>query len=321
MTFVDQRPGVKHAVVVGGSGFVGSSVVSALSGCGWSVCSVPAPRLTWKATQEPHAQVMPDLPHTEIQAMSEAFEQARFVINAAGDPNASSTDFAHLVGANALLPSVLYLAAAREGVERFIHVSSAVVQGDRPELDSSLDYRPHSPYATSKALGEQWLLKSQKQATQIVIFRPPSVHARGRRVTEVIRKLGALHLAAFAGSGQQPTPQALLMNVADAIAFLATVCTTPPSVVHYPWEGLSTSEFLQLLCGRPARRIPERFAEETLHLLALLEPLFPSISPNRRRLELLWFGQSVGSSWLEEQGWSAPEGRSAWAAIRGEGRD
>jgi len=321
MTSVDQPAEAKEAVVVGGSGFVGSAVVEALSGYGWSVRSVPAPRLTWQAATKPQAEVSPDLPDADIERMSKKFERTRVVINAAGDPDASSTDSAHLLGANALLPAVLYSAAARAGAERFIHVSSAVVQGDGPVLDSSLDYRPHSPYAESKALGEQWLLLGNKTAPGLVIYRPPSVHARGRRITETIRKLGALHLASFAGTGQAPTPQALLANTADAIAYLATASVTPPSIVHHPWEGLTTSQFLELLSGRPAHRIPRSAAKAMLRSLALLEPVFPRISPNRRRLEILWFGQSVAPSWLEEQGWSALQGPSAWSRLAGAARD
>ena len=316
---MDQRPEFKNAVVVGGSGFVGSAVVSALLSYGWSVRSVSAPRLTWNGPHQPLANESPDSQKPEMGGIATAFKQASVVVNAAGDPNASSSDSVHLIGANGLLPAVLYSAAVKADVQRFIHVSSAVVQGDLDILDSSLRYRPHSPYAKSKALGERWLLERRRKATQLVIYRPPSVHAPGRRITEAIRRLGALHIASFSGSGQQPTPQALLSNTADALAYLASVSEIPPPIVHHPWEGLTTSEFLRLLTGHPAHRIPRFVAQGVLRSLALVEPVFPEISPNRRRLELLWFGQSVAPSWLQEHGWSVLDGRGAWSALCGAG--
>ena len=134
----------KRIALLGASGFVGSAVREALgdqTGDGVEVVPVVAPRL------RSASRTATDL-HTEARGVPElttltaALAGCDVVVNAAGNPDASSLDEDALYGANALLPAVLLLAAESAGVRRVVHVSSAVVQNDKPVLDDSEDLRP-----------------------------------------------------------------------------------------------------------------------------------------------------------------------------------
>lgn len=296
--------------VLGASGFVGKAVAEGLRADA-EVVALAAPRLgpTPIDPQGPAPVVNSD----QVDEWARRFTELDVVINAAGDPNASSMNEDALLAANAVMPLVVYTACAQAGVRRFIHISSAVVQGDRPTLDASRDWRPFSPYSLSKVVGEKWLLQVSREPTQLVIYRPPSVHAPGRGVTVKVARLAAGPARSVAGTGDRPTPQALLENVADAVRFLAVTGDTPPGIVHHPWEGLTTAELMRSLGGRNPRKLPEPACSFVSGSARLTERVIPRLAPYRRRLEMMWFGQAVDRSWLETVGWQAPRsGRSAW---------
>lgn len=296
--------------VLGASGFVGRAVAESLRGDG-EVVTFAAPRLapTPIDPQGPAPVVNSD----QVDEWAQRFAELDVVINAAGDPNASSMNEGALLAANAVMPLIVYEACAQAGVRRFIHISSAVVQGDRPTLDASRDWRPFSPYSLAKVAGEKWLLEAAQEPTQLVVYRPPSVHAPGRGVTMKVARLAAGPARSVAGAGKRPTPQALLENVADAVRFLALTDDTPPEIVHHPWEGLTTAELMRSLGGRNPRKLPEAACSFVSGSARLTERVIRRLAPYRRRLEMMWFGQAIDRSWLETVGWQPPRsGRTAW---------
>lgn len=305
-----------RVLVVGGSGFVGSAVMAALQARGVEAEPVAAPRLrcgdrTTGALRQRAAD------ETGIDALGSAFRGATCVVNAAGDPDASSLDEDGLTGANALLPAVLTLAAERAAVPRLVHVSSAVVQNDVAVLDESEDLRPFSPYSRSKVLGEEVLRALAPGGTvQVVRYRPPSVHAAGRRVTRLVGRVARSAAATVARPGNQPTPQALLPNVADAIAFLATCKEVPPAVVAHPSEGVTCEGLMRDLSGgRDPRRIPRGLARLAVASAKGIGRWHRPTAANARRVELLWLGQAQAPSWLDGVGWRPPQGPAAWQAL------
>lgn len=302
--------GTARVVVLGASGFVGGAVADALEARGHAVERLHAPRL-------PH--VTPDraasFPGRDeaVAALAERLAGAAAVVNAAGDPDASSRDVPALVAANAALPGVVGAAAAAAGVPRVVHVSSAVVQGRRPVLDESDDFDAFSAYARSKALGER--LVRRAGGDRVVVYRPPSVHAADRRVTRLIARIGGSPLSTVARPGTDPSPQALLGNVADAVAFLATTPQAPPPVVIHPWEGLTTTDVMEVLGGRTPRRLPRWLARALVTLARGAGAVVPAVAANARRVEMLWFGQAQATSWLTTAGWEPPLGRAAWTDL------
>ena len=143
----------------------------------------------------------------------------------------------------------------------------------------------------------------------------PGVHAPGRAVTERIARVASSPLASVAGQGASQSPQALLTNVADAISFLALTPDTPPIVVHHPWEGLTAYEVMKLLGNREPFHVPDSLARGIVRLVRSVERVIPSVAPNRRRLEVLWFGQGIDRSWLEDLGWEPERDLEAWHAL------
>jgi nucleoside-diphosphate-sugar epimerase len=300
-----RRPGV--VAVVGASGFVGSQVVAALVARGADVRSVRAPRLTTSARTAAELEAdrgRPDV-RAEAQRLRAELSDVVAVVNAAGVADATGTGD-ELFGANALLPAVV-ADAAPDGA-RLVHVSSAAVQGRMSPLDETTLRAPFSPYSASKALGEE-VVGARAGA---VCFRPTSVHGPDRGVTRSLHRVVSSPLASVAGRGDGPTPQVLVENVADAIAYVALAAQQPPPVVLQPSEGLTVAGLVRDLGGREPTHVWPWVARLLVRLLGTIGAAVPAAAGVARRLEMLWFGQSQVAGWLTGTDWSAPVGRQQW---------
>lgn len=300
-------------VVIVGTGFVARLVERALDDRGVTSVMIHAPRITGRATDSDQvARIFPEA----IADLAARFAGADAVVNAAGMPDASASESDALWGANAVLPGICAHAARRAGVGRFVHVSSAVVQGRRPTLDESADTEEFSAYCSSKVLGERLALGAAPGIT--VVYRPPSVHARDRRVTRGLTRIARSPFSCVAGAGDRPTPQALGVNVGAALAHLALTPASPPDIVAHPSEGLTTGSLLRLLGDREPLHIPDRLARAILSAARALEGVAPAGRAHTRRLEMVWFGQGQAPSWLTSDGWRPSTGEELWREL---GRD
>lgn len=294
-----------QVVVVGGSGFVGAAIAERLRARGSEVTCVTSPRISGTVG------VLAPSP-AEVSAVADLFGTATCIVNAAGVSDAVSGDTDVLDGANGLLPGLLARACRERGL-RFIHVSSAAVQGRR-FLDSTDTYAPFSPYSRSKVIGERAVLAV---GGDVCIFRPPGVHAPSRQVTRSIIRLARSPLSSVASPGTGNAPQAQLINVADAVAFLATHEGIVPSIVHLPSEGVSTARLLSALGQRHPVVLPRliaRFMVTATRAASTLaaSTLHVELTGHVRRLEILWFGQEQAPSWLSTVGWEPPIGPEGW---------
>jgi len=306
-----------RVAVVGASGFVGRAAATALAGGGHEVVEVSAPRLRCRTSDPAAIAALASEQGDACRNLSERFAGCYSVVNAAGDPDASSNDQAALLGANALLPAVVAEAALHSGVVRLVHVSSAVVQADRPVLDDTAPAAGFSAYSTSKVAGEQVLYRYRSEyQLWVTAYRPPSVHSTDRRVSRLISRIARSPLASVAGLGDQASPQALIANVGSAIAFLAVCTAEPPAVVHHPSEGLTARDVMVLFgAGRTPKRLPPTIATALVGVAKFGGRLLPALSANARRVEILWLGQQQAASWLTAAGWTPPVGRDGWAAL------
>lgn len=305
-----------RAAVVGASGFVGRAVRQALQSAGHEVVAVRAPRVRLPDA-DPTCLLAEAARRTDLTAqLANALRGCDVVVNAAGDPDASCLDAARLNGANALVPALVARAAHAAGVDRLVHVSSAVVQADRDRLDDAPAGQGFSPYSVSKVAGEAVLDSAGPGPAVVVLYRPPSVHGVDRRVSRATARIARSPLGSVAGRGERPSPQALIDNVASAVAFLATCPQQPPRRVAHPWEGLTTGDVMRLLgSGREPVHLPGGCARAVVAALRLAGRAVPTLAAHARRVEILWFGQAQAPSWLDTAGWIAPRGRQGWEAL------
>lgn len=298
--------------VYGASGFIGAHVVSALKARQVTVVKIQSPRA------DPRSMIASPGQHDD-SLWSRALQQLHgvdVVINAAGLPDAGARGSRNMAWANTHLPRLILEMSRAAGARRLVHISSAAVQGRVATLDSSMHMAPLTPYAQTKAEAETILLRENgAQPPAVVVFRPAGVHGAGRPTTQSLVRLGRLGFLACAGDGSGPAPQALVTNVADAIAHLATLDETPPPIVHHPWEGLTCRELLEFMSGRMPRRISEGFARSCISSLWKLGGHVPWASAQARRLEVMWLGQRIARSWLEESGWRPSHGREEWRKL------
>lgn len=297
----------------GGTGFVGSAVTLALEARGHPVVLQQTPRLR----ASPSTNLDADWVWKYVHGVDEALEASgtSVIVNCAGLSDAVSIDTPALYGANALWPYVLAAAANRRPHRRVIHVSSAAVQGAVPTLNSAPPNlgTPLAPYAASKAAGEAWILRNSFEST--LLYRPPGVHHPSRTVTQTIARIARSRFATVASDGSQPTPQALLENVADAVAFLATTPTPTLRIIHHPWEGLTARQLLRSLGGHEPLRIPPFVASSAVRTARIVGATAPRVHGHARRLEVLLLGQEQEPSPLQQFGWEPPVGISRWDHI------
>ena len=294
--------------VVGSTGFIGRACVDRLR-LNTTVVPVTAPRL------RPFTTSLHDLRGAVLPDQAADFAYAHFqgvdiVINAAGLADATSGNFRDLVGANSVTPLFLLKAAQIAGVRRFVHISSAAVQGTG-YLDETERLEPgSSPYGISKALGE--LLLRDEATIELIRYRPTSVHGADRPVTRSLSQLAASGLAFVAAPGDDPTPQTSVARVSAVVEFLSRESVKPPGAVAHPWEGVTTSRFLRELSGREPRslnRSASRFAVKTARSLGQLGP---AAGGNARRLEMMLFGQRQTPGWLTQHSQSIEPIEPGW---------
>jgi nucleoside-diphosphate-sugar epimerase len=303
---------VSRVAVAGSSGFVGASVVRALQADGHEVVAIRAPRIRSNSRSEAEVIVEANLLLSRHEELVANLKDVDAVINAAGIANAASTDRTALIGANAVIPTMIQSVLVRQSrPPRFVHVSSAAVQGWAAELDESRVTKPVSPYSWSKSLGERVLAECEN----VVSYRPTSVHGLARPVTRSVARLARSPLSSVAGTGDAPTPQVLVQNVGAAAAFLALVPEEPPAQVLHPWEGLTTAAFLHLLGGREPMRVPMAVARRAILTGRRIGAFAPRAMAASRRIEVLWFGQKQAMGWLSTLGWTPTAGLDEWADL------
>ncbi|MFW3387059.1 UNVERIFIED_CONTAM: NAD-dependent epimerase/dehydratase family protein [Kocuria sp. CPCC 205274] len=301
--------------VLGATGFVGSATVARLQADGQTVVPVSAPRLGSGARTVHHLLQQAGRLESVIDYLAESFAGAHVVVNAAGLAAPDQTHEESLVGANALLPVLVALAARRTSVRRIVHVSSAAVQGDVDVLDETPTVRPFSPYSFSKALGESALLKLRRDwagedgAPAITVLRATSVQGSGRRTTARLARFASSPLSSVAGDGGAPTPVTSVHALAEFVSRVGRHREALPPVVLQPWEGATTGSILRDAGRREPRHLPvllcRLVVDAGFAVSALAGHRWHGVF---RRLEVTWFGQRQVRGWAEEHD-AVPEPR------------
>lgn len=157
-------------------------------------------------------------------------------------------------------------AAASAGVQRFIFMSSVGVHGGTSgaqPIQAESPFKPHTPYACSKAEAEQALSEVVRgSGMTLTVVRPPLVYGPGAP-----GNFGALVRAIARGL---PLPLGSLTSnrrsfvAIDNLIDLIVTCLSHPAAANQAFmvsdgEDISTAELLRRLgsmIGKPARLIP-----------------------------------------------------------------
>ena len=295
--------------VIGASGFVGSAIVARLNAEGISVDPIEAPRLATRSLDVD--SIIDEAEQLEgiIDSLAEAFASAQVVVNAAGLAAPNMQDLPPLMGANALLPAVIAIAAQCTGVRHVIHLSSAAVQGPRPVLDASEETAPFSAYSFSKTLGEEALLDLQdyfleehpESAPELCILRATSVQGRGRRTTELFAKMASSPFASVAGAGQGKSPVSSVYALAEFVVMLGTFPGELPTIVLQPWEGATVASASLDAGRRKPHHLPEWLCRAAIKAgYKVSELMNDRFSGSVRKVEVMWFGQGIDDSWARK---------------------
>ena len=293
--------------MLGSTGFIGNAVCADLAAAGITVRPVPAPRLSSAAADAP-ALLAEAAELEQVRAgLAAAFTGVQVVVNAAGLATPGGTDSPALRGANSLLPLVVADAADAAGVQRFVHLSSAAVQGHRPFLDESSHVQPFSAYSRSKALGERGLADRAAGPCSIVTIRATSVQGTQRPTTAKLARLAASPLASVAGKGTAPSPVSSVDSLVRFVRAVGLHQGHVPAVVLQPWEHATVAGVLEAAGGRKPLRLPAWLCRSALWAGYRLSTLAGErLHGALRRVEMMWFGQRQVPGWAEETG-TVPE--------------
>lgn len=152
--------------ILGGTGFIGSHLVTRLSNEGHTVRV-----LTRRPERSRHLLVMPrvelrTIDDFEIDTLTAQLADCQAVVNLVGILNGSPEAF-HRVHAE--LPANIVAAAARSGTGRYLHMSA---------LNADAAQGP-SEYLKSKGAGEAAALAGAEHGTRVTCFRPSVVFGPG----------------------------------------------------------------------------------------------------------------------------------------------
>ncbi len=228
-------------LVTGGSGFIGTNLVSALQAAGHEVFSIDlkppqiaAQRPAWRRVDIRDADALA----AELRRIAPQLVvhlAARTDLNGAGVADYSSnTD-----GVRNLIA-----AAVGAGVQRVLFASSRLVCRIGYQPSSDVDYLPTTPYGESKVVGEG-LVRSANAPFEWTIFRPTSIwgpwfHVPYRNFFDAIRRGRYVH----------PRGQRILKSfgyVGNSVHQLMAMLAAPRDAVHGRMFYLADYEPIEVL--------------------------------------------------------------------------
>ncbi len=188
-------------VVTGANGCVGAQVVRALQQEGYQVRAAVQPG-TAHVHEATEGLELVEAQWLTLEGAGRLLEGARGVIHAAREED-SSLPWEALFEAHAQSTEIMCEAALREGVDRFVFVSSAEVYG-QPELSLIGEDTPRDPlteWARSFALAEDRIWEAQRfEGLRASVLRP--AHVYGPRSGGAVANLAAL----YATRRERPLP-------------------------------------------------------------------------------------------------------------------
>lgn len=255
-------------LVTGVSGFVGSALSSRLLEAGNTVVAPCRKPLSRPEEDQLHSFIIPDLNVNlnwdqylkNVEAVVHLAARVHQMDAAAED---SLRAFREI---NVLATMRLAEQSAKQGVKKFVYISSIKVNGEETLLDKPFTVddvpAPVDPYGISKYEAEEGLRRlSAKTGMEVVVIRPPLVYGPGV-------KANFLTMMRWLDKGI-PLPLGAVHNrrsfvALDNLVDLIVTCLENPAAANEVFlvsdgEDMSTTELLShigRLLGKPARLIP-----------------------------------------------------------------
>ena len=189
---------MSRVFVTGGSGVVGGALVERLRARGDDVIALARSDAARAALERRGARIVRgDL--FDAEALARGMEGCETVFHVAGVNSLCVEDPAPMLRANVEGPPAVVRAAARAGVPRVVHTSSAATIGE-PEGSVGCEDTRHrgwylSTYERSKTEGERAVLEAGRdEGVEVVCVNPSSVQGPGR-----LRGTGRIMLAFLDG--------------------------------------------------------------------------------------------------------------------------
>lgn len=271
---------MKHALVLGGTGFVGRQVCEALHREGWHI-TVPTRRAR-------NAQAIQHLPRLTVleadvhnaAALSALVAGHDLVINLVAILHGNAKSFEHN---HVRLPGLIAQACRAQGVRRLIHISALGAEAHAPSL-----------YQRSKARGEA-ILQAATEAgdLDLTVIRPSVIFGAGDKFLNTFAALqSVLPFVPLAGAGTRFQPvwvgdvaQAVVRCASDAHTIGQTIDAVGPDV-------LSLADLVRLAGvasghPRPVFGVPEWIGQLQAWAMALMpgEPLMSSDNLRSMRVD------------------------------------
>ena len=273
---------MNRIAITGANGFVGKALINKLSESHQlSILAISRkPYDISNHNSDINSLVIPDF--SEATQFEKCLVGVDVVVHAAARVHVMNdaveeplTEFRNVNCRNTL---TLAAAAAKNGVKRFVFISSVKVNGEISALGHPLTEEdivgPVEPYGISKYEAEQELFKlASATGMEVVVIRPPLVYGPGVKANfksmmtwlnnGMPLPLGAIH------------NKRSLVGLENLVDFIVT-CLTHPAATNQVFlvsdgEDLSTTDLLKRMAsalGRPARLIP--VPEVVLSLFAML---------------------------------------------------
>lgn len=271
-----------HAVVTGGTGFLGSHLVSTLRERGIGVRVLLRPGT-------PLAALPPDVEYRvgdirDAGALRQAFADATTVFHLAGLTVPYGARHRYLEinveGTAAVLDACL---AAR--IRRLVYVSSMVVLGiecDRRGLAEEAPYATSfvSAYEESKVKAEQLVLeRTRSTGLPTVIVRPGMAWGpRDRVMLPALVRAMALPFFFMVGNGRNTLDLSYAGNIAHALCLAATRGEAVGRIYNVAdGFGITCRQYLTAIAGSlglpvPRRRLPRGLVQFLMHVVLPPEP-------------------------------------------------
>jgi len=168
----------RAALVTGATGYVGSHLLSALAADGWKVRASgrrPRPEALASGTDYVPADLADD-------DLSSLVDGTTHVFHLAG-ASSSTSDDDEMRRTNIVGTGRLVAAAASQGVERFVHMSSTSVYGEEVQLQlpvgEDVEVHPSRGYGKAKWGAEEKVWAAGEAGLGVVVLRPVSVYGPG----------------------------------------------------------------------------------------------------------------------------------------------